>query len=91
MTQLIRNQVDALKKRYNNILVRCGDHGWECPDLKRTAETHSMNLIHYGTMHCFHYHTSKGCNFKNFKEKFSGCRCAFSYIPLPGGLSKNFL
>ncbi len=91
MAQLIRNQTDASKKKYNNILVRCGQHGWECPDLKRQAEIYSMHLIHYGTMHCFHYHNPRGCNFKNFKERFSGCMCDFSYIPIPGGLNKNLL
>ena len=91
MNTLPRNQIDASKKRFSNVLVRCGEHGWECRELKQKAEAYNLDKIMYGDLNCFHYHTRAGINFKNFKEKFDDVRCQLNFYPIPGGLSKYFI
>jgi len=84
-----RNQIDSAKKRYSNIVVRCPDHGWECPELKQKADNMPMFRITYNFWSCFHFHSKAGVNFKNFKERFGDTQCQFSFYPVVGGLKKN--
>ena len=87
---LSKDLIDPSKKKFCNLLVRCGEHGASCRELQEKAEGLKMSRILFEDLLYFHFHSSGGVTLDKFKARFARCDCKFNFHPIAGGLS-NYL